>query len=64
MASGVAVVLGIVLDLAEIAPVSCHSVRDGGAVTGVGGQDSDHSHCGEWRPDAVCPGRCGGVVGV
>ena len=39
-------------------PQCCHSVRDGGAVTGVGGRDSGHSHCGEWRPDAVCPGRC------
>ena len=23
-----------------------------------------HSHYGEWQPDAVCPGRCGGVVGI
>ena len=42
----------------------CHSVRDGGAVTGVGGWDSGHSHCGEWRSDAVCPKHCGGVVGT
>ena len=42
----------------------CHSVRDGGAVTGVGGWDSGHSHCGEWRPDAVCPEHWGGVVGI
>ena len=27
--------------------------RNGRAVTGVGGRDSGHSHCGEWRPDAV-----------
>jgi hypothetical protein len=45
-------------------PQCCHSVRDGGAGTGVGGWDSGHSHCGEWRPDAVCPGHCGGVVGT
>ena len=24
-----------------------------GAVTGVGGRDSGHFHCGEWRPDVV-----------
>ena len=24
-----------------------------GAVTGVGGRDSGHYHCGEWRPDVV-----------
>ena len=24
-----------------------------GAVTGVGGWDSCHNHCGEWRPDVV-----------
>ena len=41
-----------------------HSVRNGGAVTGVGGRDSDHSHCAEWLPDAVRPGCCGGVVGI
>ena len=27
-------------------------------MTGVGGRDSGHNHCGEWQPDAVCPGRC------
>ena len=30
-----------------------HSVRNGGVVTVVGGRDSSHHHCGEWRPDAV-----------
>ena len=34
-------------------PQCRHSVRNGGAVTGVGGRDSGHSHCGEWRPVAV-----------
>ena len=24
---------------------------------GVGGRDSGHSHCGEWRSDSVCLGR-------
>ena len=33
-------------------------------MTGVGGRDSGHSHCGEWWPGAVRPGRCGGVVGI
>ena len=58
MASGVALVLGIELCRARLVPhcrfPQCrHSVRDGGAVTGVGGRDSGHSHCGEWRPNAV-----------
>jgi hypothetical protein len=34
-------------------PQCRHSVRNGGAVSGVGGRDSGHSHCAEWRPDAV-----------
>jgi len=34
-------------------PQCRHSVRNGGAVTGVGGRDSGHYHCGEWRPDVV-----------
>ena len=29
------------------------SVRNGRAVPGVGGRDSDNSHCGEWRPDVI-----------
>jgi hypothetical protein len=33
-------------------PQCGYSVRNGGAVTGVGGLDSGHSHCGEWGPDA------------
>ena len=45
-------------------PQCRHSVRNGGAVTGVGGRDSGHSHCAEWLPDAVRPGCCGGVVGI
>ena len=42
----------------------CNNTRDGGAVTGVGEWDLGHCHCEEWRPDAVCPRRCGGVVGL
>ena len=34
-------------------PQCRHSVRDGGAVTGVGGWDPSHSHCAEWWSDAV-----------
>jgi len=30
-----------------------HSIQNGGAVSGVGGRDSGHSHCAEWRPDAI-----------
>jgi len=38
-------------------------VRDGGAVSEVGGWDSGRSHHEEWRSGTVCPGRRGGVVG-
>ena len=34
-------------------PQCCHILRDGRAVTGVGGWNSGHNHCGEWRPDAI-----------
>ena len=34
-------------------PQCRHSVRDGGAVTGVGGWDPGHSHCVEWWSDAI-----------
>jgi len=44
-------------------PLCRCSARDGGAVTGVGGWDPGHIHCGEWRSDTVCPKHCGGVVG-
>ena len=52
------------LALCRMFPQCRHSVRNGGAVTGVCGRDSGHSHCGGWRPGAVRPGRCGGVVGI
>jgi hypothetical protein len=34
-------------------PQCCYSAKDGGAVTGVGGWDSGHCCCAEWRPDAI-----------
>ena len=34
-------------------PKGRNSAGDGGTVTGVGGRDSGHTRCAEWRPDAV-----------
>ena len=45
-------------------PLCQNSAGDGGIVTGVGRRDSDHSCYAAWRPDAVWPGPCGGVVGI
>ena len=58
------IVAGAVPVMSAQGMASPHNTGNGGTVTEVGGRDTGHSHCGEWRSDAVCPGRCGGVVGI